>query len=294
MLIFARDQLPKHRNAGAEKITALHRSLAQRWRGQRKAVRVALPKPVLNQGLRLVDRIARDFGLDRVTREDVWRHSGSFASARGQGIEQNDFGDVHFANTADRQAWLQELRKHRLMKPTAGALFLDAVFDVTGEPYLTIGIIEAHGLKSRYWRRRVIPRIETAAWGDGEGDGILAHVMHDLRSKGWQEGHPIPYGIRETIFCENAQRLNVEASSFAAAVKRCRNVFEAAERRDFKAESHPAHTAVIGTIQIKVAAERLVRDPETMAVMEPDRPHIVPNSTHWRRAIDRGDVVLVV
>jgi hypothetical protein len=293
MRIFARDQLPKHRNAGAEKITALHRSLARRWRGQRKAVRVALPKPVLNQGLRLLDRIARDFGLDRVTREDVWRHSGSFAPARGRSIQQNDFEDVHFANAAFREAWSQETDKQRPLKPTAGALFLDAVFDVTGEPYLTVEIIEAHGLKSRYWRRRVIPRIETDVWGDGEGDGILAHATHELRKKGWQDGQPVPYGIRETILCEIAQRLNVESSSFAAAVKRCRKVLEAAERRDFKAESHPAHTAVIGTIQIRVAPERLVRDPETMTVMDPDQAHVVPNSTHWRRAIDRGDVVLV-
>lgn len=221
-----------------------------------------MAKPSLKLGLALLSRICNDLGRSEFSRRDLEAHPG----------------------------YWRPLGKSLEVKQSPGARFLEAVFDATGEPHLSDAILRAHKLDVRQWRRDMYGT-ETLTWGD-ESEGYVEHALHELKRAGWRIGQPVPHGPKSDVFCLVAARCKIRAASFSAAVKRVQNAFNEAMARGFK----PApfrHTAVIGKMTIEVGAGRRLLDPETLSVMPPGEPHIVPNSTHWRRAIHCGDAVLV-
>lgn len=235
------------------------------WKSAQPTLPTNRTAPEFKEGLAFLDRVCRDLGHSTITLNELTGHPGYLRStntlAGGDAVT------------------------------TPGAQFLTMLFEATGEPYLSDAIVRAHGIDGRFWRHAV-RRVESSVRGEPEREGCVEHVLHELRIAGWKPDQHMPRGLRNSAFCRVVERLKIPASSFEAAIADVEKAFNEARARGFKLEPF-RHTAVIGTITIRVLPDRRILDPANWSVVPADTSQNVPNSTFWRRVLHQGDAVLV-
>lgn len=169
--------------------------------------------------------------------------------------------------------------KHDLALKNAGVEFHELFKRATGEEP-TIDLINAYCCSGANWYTK-LKEIERHTWGS-EDDGIRPHVEAEVRRA--RKNLSARRSLRQ-IYCEVAERLNVHADTFEAAIKRVENAYK------FFSRAKPiGNLGVVGRMAIEVQEGLRILDPQTMKPMFPGRIYDVPNSPYWRRHLREGGV----